>query len=454
VWYWILAAFIALVFLTGGSSRMDVQSLAILRPVSILICALAVASLKRQQIKDNLSIISVLALIVVIPAVHVIPLPPFLSQHLASHRNVIEVESALAMAGIWSPLTVAQVGGWNALSALVSPIAVILLGIQMERSNLNQLLPLVIGLGCVSAILGLLQIVGSAQSSIYLYEITNEGSAVGLFSNRNHSAIFIALLFPLLAAYAAIGSEVAVQSKGRKIQATAVAIVLVPLVLVTGSRMGLLLSIAGMLAAALLYRQSIVADADTRGRSKIAIQMPLIAIGTVLIGLMLLTFLYSRAVAIDRIFQPSGIYDQRADFWLASIDLMWKYMPFGSGSGSYAEIYKIVEPEYFLDWSYLNQAHNDWMQTMVTLGAPAAALIFTGICGFLYRSVNLWRTEANSQPSAILARTASIMIAILAVASIGDYPLRTPAMLCLSAVLGLWFFAAPLPTRLSKAAAL
>lgn len=433
---------------------MDVQSLAVLRPVSVLVCAFAVASLKWQQIKDNLPIIGVLALIVVIPAVHVMPLPPSLLQQLASHRKVIDVETALVMTGNWSPLTVAQVGGWNALSALICPIAVILLGIQMQRSDLNRLLPLMIGLGCVSAILGLLQIVGSSQSPIYLYEITNEGSAVGLFANRNHSAVLLALLFPLLAAYAAIGSEVAAQRKGRQIQATAVAIVLVPLVLVTGSRMGLLLSVAAVAAAALLYRQSTATYAATGERSKMAIQMQLIAIGTVLIGLMLLTFLYSRAVAIDRIFQPSGIYDQRADFWFSSIDLLWKYMPFGSGSGSYAEVYQIVEPKYFLDWSYLNHAHNDWIQTMVTLGAPAAAIIFIGICAFLYRSVKLWRTEANSQPSAILARAASIMIAILALASTADYPLRTPAMLCVSAVLGLWFFSAPPAIRSRKATAI
>lgn len=429
---------------------MDVQSLAVLRPVSILICALAVASLNWQHIQGNLSIIIVVALIVVIPAVHVIPFPPFLMQQLPSHPDIMAVETALGMTSIWSPLTVAQVEGWNALSALVSPIAVILLGIQMERSDLNRLLPLMIGLGSVSAILGLLQIVGSAQSSIYLYQITNEGAAVGLFSNRNHSAVLIALLFPLLAAYAAIGRKVAAQRKVRQIQAAGVAIVLVPLVLVTGSRLGLLLSVAGVAAAAVLYHQSTVTPSVNRGRSKIAIQMPLVVIGTVSIGLMLLTVLYSRAVAIERIFQPSGVYDQRADFWFLSLDLVWEYLPFGSGSGSYAEIYKIAEPKYFLDWSYLNHAHNDWLQTVVTLGAPAAAIIFTGICAFLYRSVKLWRTDANSQPSVILARTASIMITILAVASISDYPLRTPAMLCVCAVLGLWFFSASIPIRSSK----
>src|SRR3546814_18783044 len=52
--------------------------------------------------------------------------------------------------------------------------------------------------------LGLAQVIGPRDGPLYLYEITNNGSAVGLFANRNHQAALLACLFPMLAVYASI----------------------------------------------------------------------------------------------------------------------------------------------------------------------------------------------------------------------------------------------------------
>jgi hypothetical protein len=432
-----LTFFLLMLFATGGASRTDVQSLTILRPVSIIFCALACLTLSRAHFASRTSLLGWTGTIFALALLHLIPLPPAIWQTFAGRQDLVDVEKLADLSDIWRPLTLAPINGWHALLSLFAPLAVLLLGIQLNRNDLFRLLPVVIGLAALSGLLGLLQAIGDPQGSLYFYRITNNGSAVGLFANRNHAATLLACLFPMLAVYAATAPGDADAVRIRQLMAAAIAIVLVPLILVTGSRSGLVSAVIGLSFSVVLYRQPTDVSTAPCGKSARAKILPVFW-GTGILCLTFLTYFLSRAEAIDRIFAEAPGEDNRTDFWPVSIDLIWKYFPWGSGSGSFVEAYQIVEPAALLDYTYLNRAHNDWVETAVTFGLPGVVALCVAVIAFGIRCYRLWRNEDGSERAVAYGRLASVMIAMIAIASASDYPLRTPTMMGLFAIFALW----------------
>lgn len=370
-------------------------------------------------------------------AIHIVPLPPSAWQSLSGRQDLIEVEQLAALSGIWRPLTLSPMNGWHALLSLFAPLAVILLGVQLTRKDLFRLLPLVIALSALSGLIGLLQVIGDRQSVLYFYRITNSGAAVGLFANRNHAATLLACLFPMLAVYVATLKGDPRTVRLRQLIAASVAIVLVPLILVTGSRAGLIVALVGLAAAPLLYRQPTDARSVHRGSTKSLPAAPILASVTV-IALVFLTYFFSRAEAIERFLSQSAGEDGRSEFWAVSIDLFWKYFPWGSGSGSFVEAFQIMEPNRLLDATYLNRAHNDWVETAVTFGLAGVLAIALAVSAYSACSWRLWRKYDGTKPAVAYGRLASVLIAMMGIASISDYPLRTPTMMVFFAICTLW----------------
>lgn len=370
---------------------------------------------------------------------HVIPLHTSIWQSLPGREDLVAVDKLAGIEGVWRPLTIAPANGWHAFASLFAPLAVLLLGIQLTKEDLRALLPLVVGLGAMSGLVGLLQVVGDPQGPLYFYRITNNGSAVGFFSNRNHAATLLACLFPLLAVYASLATGTEDQIRTRQLLSAAIAIVLVPLILVTGSRSGLVSGILGLIAAALIFRRPTDDRKVRRGDDRKPFGAVPILGGLAVLCLGFLTFFFSRAVAIERLFSETADVS-RINYWALAVEMFWKYFPLGSGSGSFVEAFLMVEPAQQLTANYVNRAHNDWIETAVTFGVPGLLLLAAGVILYALRLHNVWRKQDGARRSVALARAASATIAIIAVASFSDYPLRTPTMMCLFTVFTLWLW--------------
>ena len=146
-----------LVFLTGGASRVDVQSLLILRPVSAFICVVALISLRREHLEGRKGLLAGIGVMLALAAIHLIPLPPEIWRSLPGRQELVRIDALAELGDVWRPLTLAPMNGWHALSSLLAPLAVVLLGIQLSRDDLYRLLPLLIALGAISGLFGLLQ---------------------------------------------------------------------------------------------------------------------------------------------------------------------------------------------------------------------------------------------------------------------------------------------------------
>lgn len=438
VQYWLLALFIVMLFAMGGASRTDVQSLIILQPLSIVFCGIAMLTLRREHLSGRRWLFAILCIILLLGLLHVIPLPAETRQALPGQQELVDSGKLAGGQGNWRPLTLVPNTGWQALLSLFVPLAIILLGVQLGRNYLFRFLPLLIALTALSGLIGLLQVIGDPDGALYLYRITNNGSAVGLFANRNHAATLLACLFPMLAVFASTAKGTADEVRFRQLAAAAIAIILVPLILVTGSRSGLVSSLLGLCAAALLYRRPDEGRVVRRGTPKRVKMIPILG-GLAAISLAFTTFFFSRAKAFERLFDDVSGEGARTDFWIVSTDIFWRYFPWGSGSGSYAEAFRTIEPSRMLDATYLNRAHNDWVEIAVTFGLPGMLVLAIAAIAFIARSVQLSRVKDGKQKSVAFGRMASSIILILAIASISDYPLRNPTMMGVFAIVLLWF---------------
>lgn len=368
--------------------------------------------------------------------VHLIPLPPAIWGNFPGRDVIVQVDQTANMGRIWRPLSLVPLSTWNALYSLFAPLAVLLFGLQLSREERFQLLAVLLGFGLISGFVGLLQVVGPADSPLYFYATTNNGSAVGLFSNRNHQAIFLACLFPMLSVFAFAGLKTIEQWRFRLWVSIAAGLVMIPLLLVTGSRAGLLIGLFGLAAALLLYRKPLFERPAKRKVRRIKLTYAFVGFGVVAVGL--LTVLFARAQAFERLIAPDQLGDLRLTVWTPIAGMTWKYLPFGSGVGSFAEVYQIDEPLALLSPSYLNHAHNDWLEVVMTTGAFGLVLLFVAVIAWSIAAYRAWRMPEPRGRDASFRRMAVLLIIMIALGSIGDYPLRVPSIMCMFAVAVLW----------------
>lgn len=197
----------------------------------------------------------------------------------------------------------------------------------------------------------------------------------------------------------------------------------------------MLVAIVGLIGGTLLYNSHVYTNSGLEKSKTSATFLT----GSILLGLIFATIYFSRATAIERIFaQPTRAID-RSEFWTSSLKLFWDYFPFGFGPGSFVPVFQYEEPSALLSGTYLNRLHNDWLETVLTFGVPGIALLIFGIAYYARRSFLLWARLDGARNTVATGRMASIIIAIFAIASMSDYPLRTPAMMGLAALVLVWF---------------
>ena len=420
----------------GGASRGDVQSLIILRPLSVLICGYGCLTLNRAHLSENKFLFGYGVALFVCVGVHLVPLPPGIWTHLPGRELLVEADAAVGLKGVWRPITMVPYATWNALYALFVPFAVLVLGVQLNAKECHALLMVILVMALLSCLLGLLQVIGSFDGPLYLYQVTSNGSAVGFFANRNHQAIFLACIFPMLAVYASTALKSIEQARFRTTVAIIAGISVVPLLLITGSRAGMIGGIIGLVSIWFVYQRPPIAHPAKRTGSRVN----LILVGAVaaLVVLALLTFALAKAQAFDRLIQADATDDLRFQIWGPIAAMGWKYFPIGSGFGSFVEVFQIDEPFATLSPEYVNHAHNDFLEIWMTGGVMGIALLMLAFYAWFRRTLALSKQGAMSHRTRAFGRAGSIILLLLSFGSIADYPLRTPALMGFAVIAILW----------------
>lgn len=408
-------------FLLGGGARGDIQSLIVLRPLSIAITAVALWTITFDHFRRHRFLTVFAVGVVLLTVAHLAPLPPFVWQGLPGRDLVAEIDRAAGLGSIWRPFSMVPEAARNSLFALFVPFGLFLLLAQMSARQIARLGIVFVLVGIPTAVVGLLQ---AAGLEINLYRIDTENS--GLFSNHNHQAVVLSALLPLIALYASERSPFGdIQPQRRMGLSLLTAGFIVPAILVAGSRAGLAALLLALISCPVVY---VTGRRVKRAGRASRVRPWMVAVALVGVG-GLISWLFARAgqnAGIDRMFSRDLSDESRWPAWRTTIDLVGQYFPLGSGNGSFVEVYQIAEPSSQLGPAYMNHAHNDWLEVALTAGAPGLLLLAVAIVALALtaRRVALGKTVPEFRAP---AAAGAIIVVLFGLASIVDYPIRVPS---------------------------
>lgn len=428
--FWVLVAFVVVVFAMGGGSRDDVMSLVILRPACALFAAYALTVARPGDMARLRTPLIVLLALGAWMVIQLIPLPHALWSALPG-RAVIAANDQLAGLGeIWRPITLSTAKTMNALGALVVPIAGLLLyGVQTDADR-HKILPMLVIMACASALLGIGQKAMGGEGPLYFYAVTNLGEAVGLFSNRNHNAVFLAstLLIGgyMFAEHRRLWAGGAAALKPMMIAAAC--LLVISMLLVNGSRAGLLIGMIaiGMAVGLYLVGRRRVEDGHDRG---VPLMSWLPIAGILLASIAGAAVLFLNASSFDRLVTLSIAEESRAQTLPQILQMARDHWFIGTGFGSFEHIYRQYELSELLAPEYLNNAHDDWLQWVIEGGVPAILIALTMFVCLARAAMEHWRVRANNAPRTLMVATALGVLLLLLLASALDYPLRVPSLM-------------------------
>lgn len=435
--YWAMIAFLVLVALAGGASRPDSLAQPFVRVVAMGYVAFVILMgwVEGRRIRRMWVLFAVLAGCAAAVTLHLVPLPPGTWSGLAGREFYAQAATVAGVEQPWRPLTLSPDRTWNALFSLSVPFAAAIGLATLDRQAQARLVWPVLLIVFASAVLGLAQISGGEASPLRWYAVTNATSAVGLFANRNHAALFLACFFPLLALVAMRRTQSRSAAQIRVWLGAGAAVFMLLMVVLTGSRAGLLLTVLAILAGAVVVAPTLRQRMKSMRRKRRRLYL----IGAVLLIVAILVGVVSlqQAVAVQRL-RDFGLVDAtRMTVWPISWDMTGEFFPYGIGFGAFDPIYRRFEPFDTLSTSYINAVHNDYLQVVLEGGALGAIILALAIAWWAVRTLRIWSTNRDVA-HANLARVGSAIVLLVLLASAVDYPARTPLIMVLLVVAARW----------------
>ncbi|WP_340588089.1 O-antigen ligase family protein [Erythrobacter alti] len=404
----------------GGASRYDVQSLPFLRAASVFVLAYVVWKMPTERLREVKWPLILLGALAFTMLLQLVKLPPSIWQDFAGRDIVYRIGVAAGMGDVWRPVTFSPASTWNSLASLTVPAAALVLLAWMKRSEWRQALWIFVGIGALSALMGIMQLVLPESDNLYLYAITNAGEAVGLFANRNHNAIFCGVA--LLAAIDRLQEDWSASELPFRIGGSAVAALLVIGILVNASRAGLLVLVLVFALASLRQLASLRKAKGSLILRLLWLVLPVLGAGLLAVAL----FTQDRLAGLTRLIEKDPLDEQRTQLFPYFLEMLRDHMPWGAGFGAFEQAYRVIEPAELLGPRYLNQAHNDWIQFFIE-GGVAAVVIFVLFALLVARAaISVLRKKTGNDATRRQTLLALMLLALFAVGSLVDYPLRTP----------------------------
>lgn len=432
---WTPILFLAMVFLLGGGSRADVASLPLLRGASVLFGFWAITRMGREDWRRIRVPFALLMALTVWIALQLVPFPPEIWQGLPMRGPIVAIDRLLGQPDLWRPLSLSPSQTLNSLLAMTVPIAALLVAAQIPAEDYPRIMWALVVIACLSALLGLVQILSGSSSPAYLYRIANTDSMVGFFANRNHHALFLACMIPVVGILLRDELTRRRRRAGAREALAVIGVAFTILTVLIASRVGLAAGAVAFLVGYFCVAGSWNMSSDNRpsGRptDKTAqgrVLWRLVPPGLVIMLVGATFWLSRRPTGLSRFVDESAGEDLRITAWPTVQSMIETYWTIGSGFGSFAGAYKMFEPDYLLQPSYFNHAHNDWAEAVIVGGLPFILIIIAALIWFAREALaggtrNLLKGYRGDLRLGVMA-----IIAILVASSLVEYPLRVPSL--------------------------
>ena len=427
---WVAIFVLCAALALGGATEQGYWSDTIVQLVSLALLLTIVIVATHSGRLSALGLPVLLASIAVaVPAAQLIPLPPGLWSVLAGRGPIYEGFVQAGIDPLWMPLSLSPEKTLRSCVALAPPLAIFLAAAFLGSGTRKWMTLTVLIFAGLSVILGIAQGVGGASSPLRFYEITNI-KPVGFFANRNHYSAFLYSAASFLGAW----SIWLIRNRAGRIPfflvlCSVLYVFVIFAILSATSRAGIILMVlAGLGLLAMAWREigrlGVPALVHFKDYSSF-LAKPLLAAGAI-------AFLVAGSVW----FFYSAQHEARFYIFRTAWTAANFYAPVGAGFGTFAAIYQGFEVPEHITSEYINRAHCDWLEIWLEGGVLSVAAGAAFSAWFFTASARAWRNanENVADFDQILARASTIVIALLALHSLVDYPLRTTAMACVFAL--------------------
>lgn len=421
----ILVALLVLVSLRGGSARSDVAGLVMLFPIAIGAAFWALTQYTTDDLRRYRWLLIGACLPLAMAALHLVPLPPEMWRGLPGREIIARIDAYTGLPDLWRPLSMSPKDSLYSMFFCFVPLSVFLyvlhLGPAFDR-RVAAMITMIIGLGILISIL---QAVGV---SIKLYRYNSEMS--GIMANRNHQAVLMSVSVLFLPYFYQKVRHLDHYRTPLFVAAIIYILLVAFLQLISGSRMGLITFVVALALTPLVDRSILSSGkGNVRKAGRVLLGAVALAAAT-FVGFVLFT---ARDVTFARI--VGGLDSSRLDVWQSIVAALPDVLPWGTGVGSYVAAYQVIEPGAQLSPSYSNHAHNDWLELVFTTGLPGVALALLAIGAY----ARAWLAELSAGRHADPAKRVGLLcLLVLAIASLTDYPLRTPLIAAIAAIAAAW----------------
>lgn len=417
----LLIAFIA----GGGGSRFGLANLAVqLTAIGVLAFHWSAVATFWRTAPWSLRLLIMASLL--LPLLQIVPLPPLVWSSLPGRALV---EGSFKQAGVadgWMSLSLAPQRTALALSALVTPLAVLTIGWVIPRDRLILLGWLTVGCGLITLLLGLFQL-GDTSNSATLFGSRSPGTMLlGTFANRNSTGILLVFALALAALLPAPRPHPAMLPA----RLVVCGLLLIAVVL-TKSRTALVLA---MLPVALGLLRSLwwafgEYRMDGKGRSKKS-QIVAAMLGLVIMAIGTTSLVVAAPGRIGETLERFEAKDDpRRYIWDDASYTAMRYWPAGSGMGTFDEVFQVDESLENLTRRTAGRAHNDFLEMAIESGLAGLAMVALWIV--LVGALS-WQSRGSSQRWTAWAGSAFLVAITLQ--SITDYPLRNQTILAFAAL--------------------
>jgi len=344
----------------------------------------------------------------VIALLQLIPLPPVAWQSLPGRDLLYDTLRAADLpTDTFRPLTFDRVATIEAALHLLPVTAMFIATCRLGEKWRRLMLAVIVATALASMAtyyvpLGQMVdlLAGKPMRSAATYE--------GFFANRNHQATFMLVAAVSLAALVASAHR---HSSEILSLGSLLACILILGALTTRSRMGLALVVPVLVGCSAMIWQ--------RWRSnRLQPRHGLLLLAGMVLLLVWAAGFFLIPVIFERV-EISGTDEIRLQKWPDVVWAIMHFFPAGSGLGTFDTIFRTVEGINDLNFIYMNQAHNEYLQILMETGILGWLMLAVAITWFVTASFGAWSNRNT------LATAGSVVLLVYLLHSVVDYPLRT-----------------------------
>ena len=415
---------IASVLFGGGGSRYGLANLA------VQLTALGALAFHRRAFVDfwansPLSLKGLVALSLLLPTLFLIPLPPGIWTMLPG-RDLVAIAQELTGGIGWSSASVDPIRTLLALTALITPLAVLVIGWGARRDQLITAGWLVVLLGLANVMIGIVQVTSNGAAGLLYPENPMPGVLFGTFANRNSAGLFLVgclALASFLPAPRQIGRAALAARIG-------ICVLLVLAIVLTRSRTAIVLALLPLAMASLRLIAARTAGSRSNQSSSGRAKWASLGVAALLIGTVASIGVAGsgRIGEVVERFQ-SDRTDARAFIWEDASYAASRYWPVGAGFGTFDDVFQIDESLENITQKRAGRAHNDYLEVAIEAGLPGILLVAGWIFLLAWLS---WKARISEDKW--IAWSGSIALLAIALQSITDYPLRNHTLLAFAAL--------------------